>query len=58
MEILETGLNGHFYLELVVREEDAEEALKRQLSVVFRGIQKGEIRLGRKRQEVLVYLRL
>ncbi len=49
MEILETGLNGHFYLELVVREEDAEEALKRQLSVVFRGIQKGEIRLGRKK---------
>ncbi len=49
MEILETGLNGHFYLELVVREADEEEALKKQLSVVFRGIQKGEIRLGRKK---------
>lgn len=49
MEILETGLKGHFYLELVIREGDDEAMMKRELSTVFRGIQQGEIRLGRKK---------
>ena len=49
MEILETGLKGHFYLELVVREGDLEEEMKKQLAIVFQGIQQGEIRLGRKK---------
>ena len=49
MEILETGLKGHFYLELVIREGDDETMMKRELSTVFRGIQKGEVRLGRKK---------
>ena len=49
MEILETGLKGHFYLELVIREEDDETMMKRELSTVFYGIQQGEIRLGRKK---------
>lgn len=49
MEILETGMKGHFYLELVIREGDDEEAMLRALSSVFAGIQQGEIRLGRKK---------
>lgn len=49
MEIVETGLEGHFYLELVVREGDDEAAMKQSLSNIFCGIQQGEIRLGRKK---------
>ena len=45
MEILETGMKGHFYLELVIREGDDEEAMLCALSSVFAGIQQGEIRL-------------
>lgn len=49
MEILETGLKGHFYLELVIREGDDETEMLNALSEVFGGIQQGEIRLGRKK---------
>ena len=49
MEILENGLKGHFYLELVIREGDDEERMTSTLSSVFRGIQRGEIRLGQKK---------
>ncbi len=49
MEILETGLKGHFYLELVVRGGDREEEMKKQITTVFQGIQQGEICLGRKK---------
>ena len=51
MEILEGGAEGGFYMELAVRENDAqnEELWNQELDSVFRGIQDGEIRLGRKK---------
>ena len=49
MEILEAGAEGHFYLELVVRDGDNEEQMQSELETVFAGIQTGEIRLGSKK---------
>lgn len=51
MEILEGNAEGHFYLELAVRENDAqeEEEWEQELASVFQGIQSGEIRLGSKK---------
>ena len=47
MEILEAGAKGHFYLELVTREEDRatgrEEEMEQELARIFQGIQAGEI---------------
>lgn len=53
MEILEAGAKGHFYLELVTREEDRatgrEEEMEQELARIFQGIQAGEIRIGSKK---------
>lgn len=49
IEILEMGANGHFFAELVVREGDNEAEMERELSIMFRGFQIGEIRLGHKK---------
>lgn len=51
MEILEPGLNGHFYMELVVREKDRseEEDWQQELATIFKGLCSGEIRLGYKK---------
>lgn len=48
MEILEGNAEGHFYMELTVRENDEqkEEEWEQELATVFQGIQSGEIRLG------------
>ncbi len=56
MEILEGSAEGHFYLELAVRENDAQEEDEWEqeiLASVFQGIQSGEIRLVevRKRED-------
>lgn len=49
MEVIDTGAQGAFYLELVVREKDSEEEMRRQLKRVFYGLGSREIRLGAKK---------
>ena len=49
MEILEARVEGHFYMELVIRESDNEEEMQQELANIFTGIQAGEIRLGSKK---------
>ena len=51
MEILEGRAEGCFYMELAVRERDMEreDQWEQELASVFQGIQKGEIRLGKKK---------
>lgn len=46
MEVIDTGAKGHFYMEVVLREEDDEEEYASQLLQVFQGWRKREIRLG------------
>jgi len=49
MEVVDTGVTGHFYMELWVREQDKEEDLMSQLAQVFLGWREKEIRLGSKK---------
>lgn len=49
MEILEAGAKAEFYLEIVIREGDDEEKIEQELSMIFNGINAGEIRLGSKK---------
>lgn len=49
MEVIDTGAEGAFYLELVVREKDSEEEMHRQLRRIFYGLGRHEIRLGAKK---------
>lgn len=51
MEILEGKVEGHFFMELAVRESDVnkEEQWSDEIASVFQGIQNGEIRLGKKK---------
>lgn len=49
MEIIEARAEGHFYMELVIRESDNEEEMQQELANIFTGIQAGEIRLGSKK---------
>lgn len=48
-EIIEANAKGHFFMELVVRENDDEAAMVRELETVLNGIHAGEIRLGSKK---------
>lgn len=45
-EILEAKVKGHIYMELVIRQDDNEVQMEKELSDVFQGINAGEIRLG------------
>lgn len=49
IEILEAGVKAHFYLELVIRENDDEMMMDQELATIFCGINAGEIRLGAKK---------
>lgn len=49
IEILETGAKGWFYVELTVRENDNEASMKRELALIIKGINSGEICLGSKK---------
>ena len=49
MEILEAKAKAEFYLELVIREDDDENQIEQELSMIFNGINSGEIRLGSKK---------
>ena len=49
MEILEAGAEGHFFAELVIRENDNEHQMDQELAEICHGIQQGEIRLGSKK---------
>lgn len=49
MEVIETGAEGHFFMELVIRERDNEPEMLKQLQKVFGGWKKQEIRLGAKK---------
>ncbi len=49
MEIIEAGVEGIFYMEIVIRAQDDEENMSWEMSRVFQGINTGEIRLGSKK---------
>lgn len=49
MEVIDTGAKGYFYMEMVVRSEDNEADMKKQLSRIFSGWKKRDIRLGAKK---------
>lgn len=49
IEIIEAGAKGQFFMELTVREQDDEQKMDSEIASIFRGIQKGEIRLGCKK---------
>lgn len=61
MEILEAGAKGHFYLELVTREEDRatgrEEEMEQELARIFRGFRQEKSGLEAKRPEDLANLK-
>lgn len=49
MEIVEPRATAYFYMELTIRERDDERQIYQNLSQIFRGINRGEIRLGSKK---------
>ena len=49
MEVVDTGAKGHFYLELVIRQNDDEQEMLSQLKKIFNGWHKKEIRMGSKK---------
>lgn len=49
MEVIDTGAKGYFYVEMVIRAEDAEDEMKQQLFDVFAGWKIEDIRLGAKK---------
>lgn len=49
MEVIDTGAEGYFWLELVVRQNDDEEILLGQLNQIFSGFNEREIRFGSKK---------
>lgn len=49
MEILEAGAKAHFYIELVLRSEDDEEQIHKEMAFIFNGMEAGELRLGCKK---------
>jgi CRISPR/Cas system CSM-associated protein Csm3 (group 7 of RAMP superfamily) len=49
MEAIDSGADGYFTMELVVREQDKEEAMCNQVNLILHGIENGEIRLGCKK---------
>lgn len=48
-EIIEANAKGHFFMELVVRENDDEAVMVQELKTVLNGIHAGEIRFGSKK---------
>ena len=49
LEILETGAKAHFYMELVIREQDDEEEMLQEMAEILNGIETGEIHIGCKK---------
>lgn len=49
MEVIETGAEGYFFMELVIRERDRETKMLEQIRQVFNGWSRHEIRLGAKK---------
>lgn len=49
IEILNSGAKAFFYTELVVRENDCETEMRKDISRILSGFQSGEIRLGSKK---------
>lgn len=49
MEVIDSGATGHFWLEVVLRENDAEKVLLGELEQIFTGWREKEIRLGSKK---------
>lgn len=49
LEILEAGAKAHFYMELVIREQDDEEEMLQEIAEILNGIETGEIRIGCKK---------
>lgn len=49
MEAIDSGASGYFIMELVIREQDEEEAVRNQVHQILHGIKNGEIRFGCKK---------
>lgn len=49
MEVLDTGVSGFFYLEMVIRAKDQEKDMENQIQQVLAGWKKEDIRLGAKK---------
>ncbi len=49
MEAVDTGICGHFTIELVVRRNDDEEEMQREIKLVLNGLRSHDIRLGGKK---------